>query len=68
MKQKLPKLKTSAKDIFITSTYFSNLKKKFKEKSGKFLTDQNIFEDTENEYEKELEEKKTNINNQKYLI
>ena len=68
MKQKLPKLKTNTKDIFITSTYFSNLKKKFKVKSEKFLTDQDILEDTENEYEKELEEKKANIYNQKYLI
>ena len=68
MKQKLPKIKSNSKDIFITSTYFSSLKKKYKMKNEKFLTEQNILEDSENQYEKELEDKKANIDNQRYLI
>ena len=68
MKQKLPKLKNKSKDIFITSSYFANLKKKYQLKNEKFLTEEDILEDTQNEYEKELEEKKANIENQKFLI
>ena len=68
MKQKLPKLETKPKNIFMTSTYFSSLKKKYKIKNEKFLTGQEILEEPENEFEKELEEKKLNIENQKYLI
>ena len=68
MKQKLPKLKTKNKDIFLTSSYFANLKKKYQLKNEKLLTEQEIIEDTKNEYEKELEEKKSNIDNQKFLI
>ena len=58
MKQKLPKLKNKSKDIFLTSSYFANLKKKYQLKNEKFLTEEDILEDTQNEYEKELEEKK----------
>ena len=68
MKQKLPAIKKKPKEIFLTSTYFSNLKKKMKLKNEKFLTEQNILEESENEYTKEIENKKVNIENQRYLI
>ena len=68
MKQKLPKIKSRSKDIFITSTYFANLKKRYKLKKDKSSKEQDVFEDLENDFEKELEEKKANIENQKYLI
>lgn len=68
MKQKLPKIKTNSKDILLTSSYFSRLKKRYKLKNEKFLTEENDLEDPENEYQKEIEEKKANIENQKYLI
>ena len=68
MKQKLPMIKTKAKDIHLTSSYFSRLKKRYKLKNEKFLTEENDLEDPENEYQRELEEKKANIENQRYLI
>ena len=68
MKKKLPKIKPKPKEIYLTSSYFANLKKKYKMKSEKLLTEQDILEDTKNEYQKELEEKKSNIDNQKFLI
>ena len=64
----LPKIKTKSKDILLTSSYFSRLKKRYKLKNEKFLTEENDLEDPENEYQRELEEKKANIENQRYLI
>ena len=68
MKQKLPKIKTKSQDILLTSSYNSRLKKRYKLKNDKFLTEENELEDPDNEYQKELEEKKVNIENQRYLI
>ena len=68
MKQKLPKLKSRPQELYITSNYFANLKKKYKLKKEKSPTNQDDVEDSENEFINELEVKKTNIENQKYLI
>ena len=68
MKQKLPKIKQRPNDLFITSHYFSRLNKKYKLKKDNFLTEVENEDDILDEYEREYEEKKMNIENQKFLI
>ena len=68
MKQKLPKLKIKPKEIFITNSYFANLKRQYRAKTEQLTNEENSIETAENEFEKGLEEKKANIQNQRYLI
>ena len=68
MKQKLPKIKPRNQDFFITAHYFSTLNKKFKLKKDNFATEEDIQDDVQSEYERQYEERKINIENQKYLI
>ena len=66
MKRKLPKIKhRPSKEIFLTSTLFSELKKKYKLKEQNFLTEE--AQDKKYDFEKELEDKGDQISNQKQL-
>jgi hypothetical protein len=63
MKLKLPKINASpVKDAFITSAYFSKLKKLYKIKEEPILTEAkpDSKPEVEFDYEKKLEEKKVN--------
>ena len=66
MKRKLPKIKhRPSKEVFITSTFFSNLKRQYKMKEEQLLTEQAPL--IKFDFEKELEEKDAQISNQKQL-
>ena len=66
MKRKLPRIKhRPSKEVFLTTYTFSNLKKKFKEKKEKLLSEQ--IPEKKFDFEKELEEKDDQISNQKQL-
>ena len=66
MKRKLPRIRPRpSKEIFLTSYHFSNLKKKYKEKQEKLLTEQS--QEPKFDFEKELEERGDQISNQKQL-
>ena len=66
MKLKLPKINPSpGKDVFMTSAYFSKLKKKYKLKEEPLLTE--AIPEVEFDYEKKLEEKKTQLANKRNL-
>ena len=69
MQRKLPRLKIKQKssDNFVISNYFSRLKRKYKLKKDKNAAENNQ-DDYQNDYQKENEERKLNIENQKYLI
>ena len=66
MKQKLPKLKLKLKDFFITNSYFANLIKQLRAKTEKLINEEISIENEENKFEKGLEEKKANIENQRF--
>ena len=72
MKLKLPKIKRresveskESKDVFITSYFFSNLKKQYKMKEDQLKTE--VVPEGKIEYEKELIKKEDRILNQKQL-
>ena len=72
MKLKLPKIKRresveskESKDVFITSYFFSNLKKQYKMKEDQLKTE--VIPEGTIEYEKELIKKEDRILNQKQL-
>ena len=69
MKLKLPKIKrresVESKDVFITSYFFSNLKKQYKMKEDQLKTE--VIPEGTIEYEKELIKKEDRILNQKQL-
>ena len=66
MKRKLPRIKPRlTKEVFLTSTRFSDLKKKYKLKEKNLLTEQP--QEKKFDFEKELEEKDDQISNQKQL-
>ena len=66
MKRKLPRIKNRlSREIFLTSTIFANLKKKYKKQEEKFLTEEP--QEPEFDFEKELELKDDQIINQKQL-
>ena len=66
MKRKLPRIKNRpSREIFLTSTIFANLKKKYKKQEENFLTEEP--QEPEFDFEKELELKDDQIINQKQL-
>ena len=69
MKLKLPKIKrresVESKDVFITSYFFSNLKRQYKMKEDQLKTE--VIPEGTIEYEKELIKKEDRILNQKQL-
>ena len=66
MQRKLPKIKPRpSKEVFITSTFFSDLKKKYKLKEEQLLTEQK--KEPKFELGKELEERENKISSQKQL-
>ena len=66
MQRKLPKIKKRpSKEVFITSSFFSNLKKQYKLKEDQLLTEQKP--EPKFVIEKELEERENKISSQKQL-
>ena len=65
-KRRLPKIKPRpTKDVFITSSFFSTLKKQYKLKEQQLKNEQAT--EIKFDFEKELEEKESQISNQKQL-
>ena len=66
MKLKLPKIKPRpSKEVFITTSFFSNLKQKYKSQEGQLLTE--VIPEVKFDFEKDIEKKDDKILYQKQL-